>query len=69
MLLTIPVPGAALTTNSTRPKKILKFVHMVGASWRLAKVSSAPFWVKGIVAPDARVQSGGVDLALVKSTK
>lgn len=69
MLLTIPVPGAALTTISTRPKKNLKFVHIVGASYRLAKVNSAPWGPKVTFSESASVHSEGRDWIVVKSTE
>jgi hypothetical protein len=41
-LLTMPVPGADLTTASTFPKKMYLVLEMVGASVATLIVNSAP---------------------------
>ena len=64
----MPVPGAALTTNSTRPKKKLKFVCIVGASNRLLNVSSAPDVPRVTLVASAKAHSAGISLMEVKST-
>lgn len=67
MLLMMPVPGAAFTTYSTRPKKKLKLVRTVGASNRLLNVNSAPEDPKFATVDFAAVHSDGRVLMEVKS--
>ena len=67
MLLTIPVPAAALTTYSTRPKKKLKSVDIVGASYLFAKVNSAPSLPRSTFSSSATTHSDGSFEVEVKS--
>ncbi len=67
MLLMMPVPGAAFTTYSTRPKKKLKLVRTVGASNRLLNVNSAPEDPRFTNVFFAAVHSDGRVLVEVKS--
>jgi hypothetical protein len=67
MLLMMPVPGAAFTTYSTRPKKKLKLVRTVGASNRLLNVNSAPEDPRFTIVFFAAVHSDGRVLVEAKS--
>ncbi len=67
MLLMMPVPGAAFTAYSTRPKKKLKLVCTVGASNLLLNVSSAPEGPRFTTVFCAAVHSDGRVLVVVKS--
>ena len=67
MLLTIPVPGAALITYSTRPKKKSKLVRKVGESYLFSKLNAAPVEPKVTFSSVASVQSEGTSFIEVKS--